>query len=69
MKGALYAATASALLGIAVAGGIHDRRHAEHEALHALRRAATATSESATCDCYTTSYFTYYGEATCTSDQ
>ncbi|MCJ1255427.1 hypothetical protein MMC24_003243 [Lignoscripta atroalba] len=61
MKGAIYAIAASALLGSAVAGALHDRRHA-HEVFH-LRRDHLATSESATCAC-TTSYSTWYGEAT-----
>jgi len=62
MKGAFLAVAASALLGSAAAGSLHDRRHA-HQAFH-LRRNTPAAAESSTCEC-TTYLTTFYGEATC----
>lgn len=62
MKGAFLALAASALLGSAAAGSLHDRRHA-HQAFH-LRRNTPAPVDSATCSC-TTYVTTFYGEASC----
>ena len=63
MKGALLAIAASALLGCAAAGDVHERRYA-HQALHHLKRNTPAPAENATCGCVTI-YTTVYGEATC----
>ena len=62
MKAAFLALAASALLGSAAAGSLHDRRHA-HQAFH-LRRDTAAPVDSATCTC-TTYVTTIYGEASC----
>lgn len=56
------ALAATALLGSASAGSLHERRH-NHQALH-RRDALAASADNATCTC-TTYVTTFLGEATC----
>lgn len=64
MKGTFIATAAAALVGSAVADGVHFRRH-DHQAFHNRRFAFDAPEEpAATCGCVTR-VVTITGEPTC----
>ena len=64
MRGSIFVAAASVVLGsIVVEASVHNHRHA-HEALHRLKRDVATSADNATCGC--TTYTTvFYGEPTC----